>query len=538
VRRTTLIAWLFLLFGSGDASAQTAADDVDLRHGQGLILDTEEDLAGIPRTSEYRAFLPERIDLSDRFPVPGDQGKQNSCVAWAVGYAARAYYANKVERRDLGKATNIPSPAYIYNLTMRSSGVSQCGMGSKISDALKLLRRGAVSISQFPYFEDSCQRPSDSIRSRGTDFRIAEWYVVNLDRLDQIKGQLAHGHPVIVGLQTTRDFLRLRPGEIYRSSGPFAGNHSVTVVGYDEQLQAFKVINSWGLNWADSGFGWIDYDAFRNEARVAYVMRVATTHAPEPPEPAPVVTPKPLPTPSPVVGPAPKPPPSPKPVTVPPPVKTASVILPELECARVQLVNEAHGPTVVGFVGSDEDVPRLQIALKDADVKVTVRPWPQCEALLTLDKPLSRADRPQVMIRRSQGDILAAGEKLVFEVETPPFPSYVHVAYFQADGSVLNLVQPGVGSFNAYAPQSKIVIGGGQDGGRQFTVSAPFGREMLIVIAGRSPIFSDLRPTQETERQFLTALRRALISKPNPAAPDRDVTANYDAIVTVERSAQ
>jgi hypothetical protein len=54
-------------------------------------------------------------------------------------------------------------------------------------------------------------------------------------------------------------------------------------------------------------------------------------------------------------------------------------------------------------------------------------------------------------------------------------------------------------------------------------------------LAGRSPIFSDLRPTQETERQFLTALRRALIAKPDPAAPDRDVTANYDAIVTVER---
>jgi hypothetical protein len=41
--------------------------DVDLlKRGQGLILDTEEDLAGVPRTPEYRAFLPERVDLSDR----------------------------------------------------------------------------------------------------------------------------------------------------------------------------------------------------------------------------------------------------------------------------------------------------------------------------------------------------------------------------------------------------------------------------------------------------------------------------------------
>jgi hypothetical protein len=61
---------------------------------------------------------------------------------------------------------------------------------------------------------------------------------------------------------------------------------------------------------------------------------------------------------------------------------------------------------------------------------------------------------------------------------------------------------------------------------------------MLIVLAGRSPIFSDLRPTQETEREFLTALRKALITKPDPFAPDRDVAAGFDAIVTVARKLQ
>ena len=115
LRKTIFIACLSLLFGSAGGLAQNVADDNLLRHGQGLILDTEEDLAGIPRTPEYRAFLPDRVDLSDRFPTPGDQGEQNSCVGWSVGYAARAYYVNKVEGRDIGEPTNIPSPAYIYN---------------------------------------------------------------------------------------------------------------------------------------------------------------------------------------------------------------------------------------------------------------------------------------------------------------------------------------------------------------------------------------------------------------------------------------
>jgi hypothetical protein len=533
LREITVIACISLLVGSAETLAQNPAENALLEHGQGLILDTEEDLAGIPRTPEYRAFLPDRIDLSDRFPAPGDQGKQNSCVGWSVGYAARAYYVNKVEGRDIGQPTNIPSPAYIYNSIRGASSTNDCGIGSKISDALNLLGQGAISINQFPYSEDSCRRPSNSLRAHATDFRIVNWFVVDPNRPDQIKAQLAHEHPVIIGLQTTRDFLRLRRGEIYRSSGQTAGDHAVTAVGYDEKLQAFKVINSWGQNWADGGFGWIDYDTLRKEGRVAYVMRVAASHTPEPspPKPAPVVTPKPPPTPgpTPVVKPAPTPAPSPTP---------GPIVLPELECARVQLVDQRGHRTVIGFVGKDEDLPRVQAAVKDADLNVSVRPWPQCEALLTLDKPMSRVDRPRVTIRRTSSDILASGEQLVFEVETPPFPSYLHVAYIQADGSVLNLVQPGVGSFNAYAPRTKIVIGDGEVGGRQFRVSAPFGREMLIVVAGRSPIFADLRPTQETERQFLTALRRALIAKPDPAAPDRDVTANCDAIVTVERRIQ
>jgi hypothetical protein len=116
------------------------------------------------RTPEYRAFLPDRIDLSNRFLAPGDQGRQNSCVGWSVGYAARAYYVNKVEGRDIGQPTNIRT--YIYNSIMSASSTNDCGIGSKISDALNLLGRGAISISQFPYTEDSCRRPSNSLRAR------------------------------------------------------------------------------------------------------------------------------------------------------------------------------------------------------------------------------------------------------------------------------------------------------------------------------------------------------------------------------------
>jgi Papain family cysteine protease len=545
----SVLSFIVLLFMFGapmPAFSQGAENDDVFRRGQGLILDTEDDLADFPSIPTYRGYLPDRVDLSDRFPVPGDQGEQNSCVGWAVGYAARAYYANKVEGRDLSNSKNIPSPAYIYNSIPRLLGPDQCGDGSKISDALRLLRRGAGSIAEFPYSEKSCPRPSELERSRATDFRIDDAFVFNPSRVDQIKGQLAHGHPVIIGLQTTREFLRLKGSEIYRSSGQMLNNHAVTVVGYDERLQAFKLINSWGKRWGDGGFGWMDYDTLRKEARMAYVMFVSAPYNPRPPvivapiappapSPRPVVIPKPdspVPKPTPVVNPKPEPGP------IPSPVRPSVVVLAELECSQVRILEHGGRKTFGGFVGKEDDLATVRAAAKGADVAVVVRPWPQCEALLTLDKPLSRSDRPNVMIRRTSGDTLALGERLVLEVETPSFPSYLHIAYMQADGTVLNLVQPGVGSFTAHPPRSKVVIGAGLTEGTQFRVSAPFGREMLIVLASRSPIFSDLRPTQETEREFLTGLRRALIAKPDPSAPDRDVSAGFDAITTVERRVQ
>jgi hypothetical protein len=70
------------------------------------------------------------------------------------------------------------------------------------------------------------------------------------------------------------------------------------------------------------------------------------------------------------------------------------------------------------------------------------------------------------------------------------------------------------------------------DAGPKFKVSPPYGREMLVVLAGRSPIFSTPRPVQETEREFLTALRQALLAKPDSTSPDRMISAGFDAIVT------
>jgi len=840
-RRLTLAAWAVchILVAASGSSALAQVPGV---FATGLIPATPEDIRDVPRPPTYRAFLDERVDLSDLFPTPGDQGSQGSCVAWAVGYAARAYWARKAEDRDVKNSANIPSPTYIFNKTRGPT----CDQGSSIKQALTLLRdTGSLSLRQLPYDQAYCSAIPHRLDALVNDFRINGWSYIEPSRsdifLDNIKGAISNLQPVIIGmrlffpngLEQPGPFNLLRAGQIYRTTDApekFAGDayhsfHAMTVVGYDDRRQAFKLINSWRTTWGDRGFGWVDYQTFMNNVDEAWVMHVERPAPPPPPSPPPPTKPSIISfdvNPSSVirgktatlswfvsgattvhidsgvgsitgntvaVTPAvsteytltaenavglsmaktrvtvtePPPPParpvissfeanpsninkgqstvlswsvsgaalvridngigavtgrtiivsptvptdytltaensagittatakvfvapqvlaapscalsvSPSPIvqgsaatltfasqnaeggkidngvgTVPPsgnksvsPIMTTTytgafsgaggtatcaativvdeppsippvissfnaspvsiakgrssvlswsvtgetaeridngvgpvsgnstevspattttytltvenaagsatarttvailppqeIVLPNVECGKIAL-NRLGGKIIVeGFVGYDKDFDLVQASAPNAEIDVKVRPWPQCEALQTLEKALSPSDRPKVSIRRSSGDTLTAGEAVIFDIQTPSYPSYVHVAYIQADGSVINLIQPGDGSFRTYGPNSKIVIGDNAGAGRHFFVKEPFGREMLIVLSGKSPIFPDRRPRLETEREFLTALRRALIAKPDPSAPDRDIVASFDAIVTKDK---
>lgn len=47
------------------------------------------------------------------------------------------------------------------------------------------------------------------------------------------------------------------------------GNHFVAFVGYDEVTKKFKYINSWGDQWGENGFGYMDYSALNKEVQGA-----------------------------------------------------------------------------------------------------------------------------------------------------------------------------------------------------------------------------------------------------------------------------
>jgi hypothetical protein len=498
--------------------------------------------------------------LSPLFPKPGNQGKQGSCVAWATAYAARSYLQARRQGENPSNPEQIFSPAFIFNQVK----VGNCKDGGSIAEALSLMKtRGAASLAEFPYDEQNCSRlPDAEVISDAKRYRIDDWKRVDIEQLDDMKGQIYAGNPVIFGMFVSDGLEKLEKHQIYDEiDAPRVGGHAMVAVGYSEAKQAFKIVNSWGEDWADKGFGWISYRAMQKWTQNAFVMKLAKNDSLKP-EPLladyePPVTPEEFPDPKPAPLPyVPPPRPKPHPVVSPMPVvspypptpandtdpqaeirQALSKLLDQTACADLHgSVSPANQVRLTGFTGERAELERIKKALEKLGAKVTldaaIRPWPQCEALLTFRDVLAKPNGLQLSLSGKNPSGLATGEALSIELDTPNFPSYLYLSYIQANGDAIQLLAP-QGSFpKALAANTHIRLGDGAEGGAKFTITPPYGAEMLVAIAAASPLFDTELPTSQTERDYLTRFRQAFLAKPQAGAQNRVISAAMLNLVT------
>ena len=140
--------------------------------------------------ADFRAYLPVSVDLSYRLPDPGNQGAASSCTAWATAYAARSYYTSAYEARDTHDVKNVPSPAFVYNLSWRRDSRGACDGGSSFSNAASVLKQGAPSLADYPYRDSDCSVPSQETIAHASDFRVQGLRRIDQSRIDDVKGAI------------------------------------------------------------------------------------------------------------------------------------------------------------------------------------------------------------------------------------------------------------------------------------------------------------------------------------------------------------
>jgi|GEM_PF-6049753 len=263
-----------LAFGLIGAALPATAEQVASSKSTGLILMDEEEYDALPeRDPLMRGRLPEFVDLSSFFPEPGYQGGQGSCVGWAVGYALKTYQEALEFNISQPQEWDHFSPAFVFNSIKQGD---DCTAGSRISDALEFVSStGAVRMNDFPYEEAQCLPPADDVKSLARDYSIKSYRRLQKDgMLFAIREALSNEKPVVVAMRVFPSFETWAGGGNYRHDPDIEFQvdfHAVTIVGYDDERRALKIINSWGTNWGDDGYFWMDYRATRDLIAEAYV---------------------------------------------------------------------------------------------------------------------------------------------------------------------------------------------------------------------------------------------------------------------------
>lgn len=224
------------------------------------------DGAYVEDARDGEAELPARVDLSDHMPPPGHQGQIGSCAAWATAYALRSYQENLERGWGADSDSEVFSPSFLYNLFTDGEDT-----GSHFPGLFALLEeRGCATLASMPYTEDLSVQPDEEALEEAREFRIASYARLDPSNVQGIKAVLAGGEPVVFAATVYQDFVSYSGG-VYRLRGaPPYGGHGMTLVGYDDELGAFRLINSWGRSWGDGGYAWIDYDTFVETAHEAY----------------------------------------------------------------------------------------------------------------------------------------------------------------------------------------------------------------------------------------------------------------------------
>lgn len=232
-------------------------------------------LAHVSR-GDFKA-LPRKVSLKKYCPTPGNQGKTGTCVAWSSTYGARTIiYAMEHGITHQKQINQIAfSPSFVYN-QIRDKGDSSCKSGTYVYDAMqKLKKQGTLPLKDFAFDCNRVPKPAD--KTKASKYRIKDYHRLFFssakNKVAMVKRSIASGNPVVVAMKIGFTFTYAKG--VYRDPAPETarrGGHAMVIVGYDDDKQAFELMNSWSTKWGDGGFVYYHYDSFQKYCAQAYEM--------------------------------------------------------------------------------------------------------------------------------------------------------------------------------------------------------------------------------------------------------------------------
>lgn len=242
------------------------------------VIPSPKDIRDYPVVRASNAPIPRRLDLAPGAQAVRDQGPEGTCVGHALTSAMGWHQRNRNAPGQSAPDNEILSPRDSYWVAREWWPVQ--GQGAMPRAALKgAQREGALSEARAPYIagQEDWRPPVDAHVARAQN-RIRTFRSLRADALDEIALGISQHGPLLYTLMADDNFGAAKPGEVVRRGGPIGGLHAVVAIGYDLDLGAIKLMNSYSTSWGDAGFCW--YDPSRNIEGEAYTLDPEDTPGP------------------------------------------------------------------------------------------------------------------------------------------------------------------------------------------------------------------------------------------------------------------
>ncbi len=219
--------------------------------------------------------IPQSVDLSNKFPPIGNQGQYGTCVAWATGYNLRSFLQATLKGYTKSQMASDNSKMFSAKDLFWSIPASQKGSscdGTGFESALDMMvSRGVATMATVPYVDmgNCLSSPQSSWTSDAAKYKIDNYREIKKSDKSEIKKYLAEGRAVVFGAKLGENFMSWNSSTVLTTDGDtYKGQHAyhaMILCGYDDSKGAngaFRVVNSWGTEWGDGGYIWIDQNFF------------------------------------------------------------------------------------------------------------------------------------------------------------------------------------------------------------------------------------------------------------------------------------